>query len=212
MSLFRTNETNPTIAVDGIGVSYFSSLAIEGVFDKGLTKTGNGNARGVARYRYTKSGERIDNITDWGLNKFIAQYGKKGVTKDTIFAYCYAVLHDPLYREKYALNLKREFPRIPFYPDFAQWAAWGEALMALHIGYEDVAPWPVKRVETAARQWRLPMPCVRLNGRSRQRRRTLNITPVPGLGSNGAGTRQSASIDPQWKSGHSAKDLTVAIC
>ena len=42
------------------------------------------------------------------------------ITKDAIFAYCYAVLHDPLYREKYALNLKREFPRIPFYPDFDQ--------------------------------------------------------------------------------------------
>jgi hypothetical protein len=38
-----------------------------------------------------------------------------------------------------AQNLKREFPRIPFYADFWQWAAWGEALMALHIGYETVA-------------------------------------------------------------------------
>jgi hypothetical protein len=26
--------------------------------------------------------------------------------------------HDPLYREKYAQNLKREFPRIPFHADF----------------------------------------------------------------------------------------------
>ena len=34
------------------------------------------------------------------------------------------------------LNLKREFPRIPFYPDFWQWADWGRALMDLHIGYE----------------------------------------------------------------------------
>ncbi|MCT2557530.1 hypothetical protein N0B51_00900 [Tsuneonella sp. YG55] len=92
--------------------------------------------------------EATDNVTDWGLNKFTAEYGKKGVTKDAIFAYCYAVLHDPVYREKYALNLKREFPRIPFYPDFAQWAAWGEALMALHIGYEEVAPWPVERIDT----------------------------------------------------------------
>ena len=40
------------------------------------------------------------------------------LTKEAIFHYCYAVLHDPLYREKYALNLKREFPRIPFYADF----------------------------------------------------------------------------------------------
>jgi predicted helicase len=32
------------------------------------------------------------------------------------------VLHDPTYREKYARNLKREFPRIPFYPGFWQWS------------------------------------------------------------------------------------------
>lgn len=100
------------------------------------------------RYRYTNSGERVDNITDWALKQFTKHYGKKGVTKDAIFAYCYAVLHDPVYRETYALNLKREFPRIPFYPDFVQWVAWGEALMAMHIGYEQVEPWPVERIDT----------------------------------------------------------------
>jgi predicted helicase len=103
---------------------------------------------GLPRRRYTKSGERIDNITDWALNKFVANYGKKGVTKDAIFHYVYAVLHDPIYRETYALNLKREFPRIPFYPGFAKWAAWGEALMAMHISYEEVEPWPVERIDT----------------------------------------------------------------
>jgi predicted helicase len=60
------------------------------------------------------------------------------------------VLHDPAYRKKYALNLKREFPRIPFYPDFAQWVAWGEALLKLHIGYEDVTPFKFTRVDTPA--------------------------------------------------------------
>ncbi len=57
------------------------------------------------------------------------------------------MLHDPAYREKYAINLKREFPRIPLYPDFWAWAAWGEKLMALHIGYETVEPWPLDRVD-----------------------------------------------------------------
>jgi predicted helicase len=59
------------------------------------------------------------------------------------------VLHDPHYRETYAQNLKREFPRIPFYGDsdatFWQWAAWGEALMAMHIGYEQAAPFALVR-------------------------------------------------------------------
>ena len=57
------------------------------------------------------------------------------------------MLHDPVYREKYAQNLKREFPRIPFYADFWQWAAWGDALMALHIGYETVAPFALTRAD-----------------------------------------------------------------
>ena len=107
-------------------------------------------AQFCARYQYSADGEKHDNITDWALNKFKAAYqGKKlGITKDDIFHYVYAVLHDPAYRETYAINLKREFPRIPFYDDFAQWAEWGARLMALHIGYEDVAPWPLKRIDT----------------------------------------------------------------
>jgi len=96
-----------------------------------------------------------DNITDWALKQFAAHYadeigkGKlaRKITKEAIFHYCYAVLHDPLYREKYAQNLKREFPRIPFYKDFWQWTAWGEALMALHIGYEGVEPYALVRTD-----------------------------------------------------------------
>ncbi|RTL50895.1 MAG: DNA methyltransferase [Bradyrhizobiaceae bacterium] len=101
------------------------------------------------------SGERIDNVTDWALKQFQKAYPKDGktakakpITKDAIFHYVYAVLHDPVYRETYALNLKREFPRIPFYPDFWRWAVWGETLMALHIAYEKVEPWPLTRIDT----------------------------------------------------------------
>ncbi len=57
------------------------------------------------------------------------------------------MLYDPIYREKYALNLRREFPRIPVYADFWRWAHWGEKLMALHIGYETVEPWPLERID-----------------------------------------------------------------
>ncbi len=100
----------------------------------------------LPRHRYTSTGEKIDNITDWALAQFTAQYGKgAGITKDDIFAYVYAVLHDPIYRETYALNLKREFPRIPLYPHFPQWRDWGKSLLALHIGYESIEPWPLTR-------------------------------------------------------------------
>lgn len=69
------------------------------------------------------------------------------ITKDAIFYYVYGVLHDPIYREKYVLNLKREFPRIPFYADFWKWSDWGEKLISLHIGYEAIDPWPLERID-----------------------------------------------------------------
>jgi predicted helicase len=59
----------------------------------------------------------------------------------------YAVLHDPAYREKYRLNLKREFPRIPFYDDFRKWTDWGGRLIELHVGYEKADPYPLKRID-----------------------------------------------------------------
>lgn len=105
----------------------------------------------VSLSRFGKDGEEQDNVTDWAFRQFKSQYqpsrGKKTrpITKEAIFHYVYGVLHDPVYREKYALNLKREFPRIPFYPDFWQWAEWGKALMDLHIGYETVKPWRLQR-------------------------------------------------------------------
>jgi predicted helicase len=105
-------------------------------------------AQHFARYRFASSGERIDNITDWALNRFRDRYGKSVVTKDAIFHYVYAALHDPAWRETYAINLKREFPRIPFHSDFRQWADWGARLMALHVGYEAVEPWPLVRTDT----------------------------------------------------------------
>jgi predicted helicase len=110
-----------------------------------------GETRVIGRVRYS-SGQALDNITEWGLKQFRVHYeaGKKSrrtITKDAIFNYVCGVLHDPVYREKYALNLKREFPRIPFYPHFWKWAEWGEKLMALHIGYETVEPWPLERID-----------------------------------------------------------------
>ena len=55
------------------------------------------------------------------------------------------MLHHPAYRAEYEINLKREFRRLPFYEDFHQWAAWGKALMDLHLGYEQAAPFPLER-------------------------------------------------------------------
>ena len=57
-------------------------------------------------------------------------------------------LDDPGYREKYADNLKRELPRIPYAADFAAFSKAGERLAKLHLDYEQVKEWPLKWVET----------------------------------------------------------------
>ncbi len=104
-------------------------------------------AQCISLYRYDKQGNRTDNITDWGLNQFRTHYQDNTITKDNIFHYTYAVLHHPAYREKYALNLKREFPRLPFYEDFPQWVTWGKQLMDLHLNYETVKKYALKRID-----------------------------------------------------------------
>ncbi len=67
------------------------------------------------------------------------------ITKQDIFYYTYGVLHSPQYRKKYEQNLKREFPRLPFYDDFSQWRDWGNKLMDLHINYESAEPFALER-------------------------------------------------------------------
>ena len=99
-------------------------------------------------YRYTADGERVSNITEWGLQKFNDHYrqewgdhfeelaGPDGITAEDIFAYTYAVLHDPVYRHDYRVDLLREFPRLPFYHDFPVWRDMGRELLDLHLGFE----------------------------------------------------------------------------
>ncbi|SDU47757.1 N-6 DNA Methylase [Stappia sp. ES.058] len=204
-------SSNKAIAImgDSSGKPYFC-LSVDLIPDLNFVSPASGGTQQLPIYRYTSTGDRVDNITDWALNRFHKAYGKTGrlrpdrggggeddvrdtsisphegempgraeggepraleadatppsiasrhlpikekeareLTREAIFHYVYGVLHDPVYREKYALNLKREFPRIPFYPDFWAWADWGKRLMELHIGYEEVEPWPISRTDVA---------------------------------------------------------------
>ena len=88
-------------------------------------------------YRYTDDGERVSNITDWGLRRINEHYrkefgerfeeavGAERITAEDVFAYTYAVLHDPVYRHDYAVDLLREFPRLPLYHDWDAWVKMG---------------------------------------------------------------------------------------
>ena len=112
-------------------------------------------------YRYTPEGERVSNITEWGIRRINDHYRKEwgkdfektypdGIGAEDIFAYTYAVLHDPVYLHDYATDLLREFPRLPLYHEFDIWARMGRELLDLHVGFESAEPYPLQRVEKSS--------------------------------------------------------------
>ncbi len=134
----------------------FYALAADRVIDLHFT----GDTQCLPRYRYTRDGRRVSNITQWGIRHINDHYRKEwgkdfenvagpgGITAEQIFAYTYAVLHDPVYRYDYATDLLREFPRLPLYHDFDIWARMGQELLDLHVGFESAEPYPLKRERT----------------------------------------------------------------
>jgi len=141
--IFKIAENNENIVIC-VNVSNrpFNVLASKYVVDLHF----NGDSQCFPLYRYAEDGRRVDNITAYALKQFQDQYDDT-ITRQNIFDYVYAVLHYPAYREKYKLNLKREFPHIPFYDDFWQWAGWGRQLMELHLNYETAPPYALERIE-----------------------------------------------------------------
>ena len=101
-------------------------------------------------YVYKEDGsERRENITGYALQKFRTEYGDENINKWDIFHYVYALLHAPDYRAKYAENLKRDLPRIPFVPAsaFRGYVVVGEKLAHLHRDYAQVSPYRLKLTE-----------------------------------------------------------------
>ena len=134
--------SNRVICYSGVGSSKaFSVLATSKVYSLDLLE----KTQCLPLYRYTVDGERVSNITEWGLRQFREHYGDDGITAEDIFAYVYAMLHDPAYRQRYEVDLRREFPRVFFHDDFAWWTQQGRELLDLHIGFEMADPWPLER-------------------------------------------------------------------
>jgi len=101
-------------------------------------------------YTYNEEGtNRQENITNWVLNHYQTHYQDNQITKWDIFHYVYGLLHHPVYREKYAANLKRELPRLPLAPNFWDFATAGKKLANLHLNYEQQPEYPLKWMDQA---------------------------------------------------------------
>ena len=136
-----------------------SQNAIEGRFQVLATELApdfhlTGDSQVYSFYTYDEDGSnRQENITDWALDKYRTHYKSDSITKWDIFHSTYALLHHPEYRIRYAANLKRELPRIPFPPDIQAFAVAGKRLMELHIDYEKQKEYPLEEIEQPGKPW-----------------------------------------------------------
>ena len=155
-SIFPTAETeNWAICLTAVGNKKpFHCLMTQQIPDLHLT----GDSQCFPFYTYDEDGSnRHENITDWALAQFRRQYQDDTISKWDIFHYVYGLLHHPEYRQRYQANLKRDLPHIPICPDFWTFAKAGARLAKIHVGYDDMSPYPLNIIETPGKPltWRV---------------------------------------------------------
>ena len=152
---------NVVISTTGIGASKtFSGLVSDTIPNYHMHDTGQcfplywyekpdesakpqGEMFGAAGTPDTDGYIRRDAITDWALEQFRQHYRDQSIGKDDIFCYVYGVLHSPEYKQRFAFDLKKMLPRIPFAKDFRTFCDAGRKLGEWHLNYETTEPFPL---------------------------------------------------------------------
>ena len=160
-SMFPNSDTeleNRAICLSGLGHDVFRCQMANQIVELKFANSANGGTQSFPFYVYNEDGtNRRENVTDWALGQFRQHYGDDGIGKWDVFHYVYAVLHHPAYRRRYAANLKRSLPRLPFAPSFHPFAEAGRRLAALHVHYEDQPEYRLHKTEDPDRRldWRV---------------------------------------------------------
>ena len=141
----ETEKENRVICVSGLGTAKpFDCLAAREITELQIL----GNSQSFPFYIYNENGaNRRENVTDWALGQFREHYRDKRISKWDIFYYVYGILHHPAYGTKYADNLRRELPRIPYAPDFKAFSKAGAKLAQWHLEYGQIEPYKFKFIE-----------------------------------------------------------------
>jgi predicted helicase len=90
---------------------------------------------------------RNDNIPDAILQDFQTTYRDPKITKEDLFYYVYGILHSPEYKTRFAADLKKMLPRIPFAADFWAFSRAGRQLAHWHLNYEAIEPYPIDELK-----------------------------------------------------------------
>jgi predicted helicase len=151
----KANSNNVAICVTGIGATKdFSALVSNTLPD--LEIVSKSQCFPLYTYQGTeptpveltlgdseKDGRRM-NVSDFALKNYFSAYKDVRINKEDIFYYVYGVLHSPEYKRRFAADLSKMLPRIPFANDFWAFSKAGRKLADIHVNYETAKPYPVK--------------------------------------------------------------------
>ncbi len=159
------NSRTLTIAVAGMaGSNPFTCFMTDRVPDTVLTGAGNAiQVFPIANYEPSEDedgqamlamGGKSDGWRSSISAAALEAYGSldAAITGEDIFFHIYGILHSPDYREAFVADLKKSLPRIPQVEtqrEFWAFSKAGRVLAGLHVGYEDVEPWPDLEIRTA---------------------------------------------------------------
>jgi len=111
----KSRSENQVISLSDVGLrSPFSCLNVSFPSDLHLCASTDGFQH-FPLFTYSEDGKhKQENVTPKARTLFQIFYADDSLTAADIFHYVYAVLHHPAYRTRFAENLKRDLPRIPF--------------------------------------------------------------------------------------------------
>lgn len=140
---------NKVIYITGVGAKRgFSPFIVDCIPNLDLMEKG----QGFPLYFDNNERDLLFNIPSNINEKYLIsaqkKYGKN-ISREDVFYYVYGLLHSKSYIDKYAADLVKDIPRIPFVEHFEEYIAAGKQLANLHLNYEkvDIYPMSIDRKE-----------------------------------------------------------------
>lgn len=131
---------NTFIYTTGGGAKYFSLIASDMMFDKGLMSSGQ--ALYFKTYENNLLFSSFENIKQSFADRL-------KLSLNDSFAYIYALLHSTEYQQKYNNDLKKDLARIPIVKNKERYVEVGQKLMDLHLNYEEIPVYDGVGITTA---------------------------------------------------------------
>jgi predicted helicase len=146
--IFKKNVNNIAFGTTGIGANKdFSTLITNIIPEHGVVH----NGQWFSLYTFNENNnlfndntQLIENITDKAYEYFKEYYKEnykltnwQNITKQDIFYYCFAILHNKKFKEKYKNELSKEMTRIPLLKDFFDYVAIGKKMADMLLNYEN---------------------------------------------------------------------------